>query len=83
MMLDHVHQPELATRLRRANDATFNVDTVRTGDLGGSASTAELTRALVRRVANGVRHRHRFDRQRLGVTVVGSSSQCPFRSAAT
>jgi isocitrate dehydrogenase (NAD+) len=53
MMLDHVKSPELATRLRKAMDETLNVDKVRTGDLGGKAGTAELTRALVSRVANG------------------------------
>ena len=42
----------LATRLRRAIDDTLNVDKVRTGDLGGSASTSEFTRALVARIAN-------------------------------
>jgi isocitrate dehydrogenase (NAD+) len=50
MMLDHVKRPELAARLREAIDATLNVDQVRTGDLGGSASTAEFTRALVGRI---------------------------------
>jgi isocitrate dehydrogenase (NAD+) len=53
MLLDHVKRPELAQRLRGAIDATLNVDRVRTRDLGGTAGTAELTRALVSRVANG------------------------------
>ena len=52
MMLDHVRRTDLAARLRTAIDATLNVDKVRTGDLGGKASTAELTRALVSRVGN-------------------------------
>jgi isocitrate dehydrogenase (NAD+) len=52
MMLDHVRRPELATRLRRAIDDTLNVDKVRTGDLGGTASTAAFTKALVSRIAN-------------------------------
>ncbi|MFZ2652228.1 MAG: isocitrate/isopropylmalate family dehydrogenase [Burkholderiaceae bacterium] len=52
MMLDHVRRPEQAARLRKAIDETLNIDKVRTGDLGGKASTAQLTRALVGRVAN-------------------------------
>ena len=53
MMLDHVKLTEKATRLRQALDATLNIDNVRTGDLGGKATTAEFTQALVRRIANG------------------------------
>jgi isocitrate dehydrogenase (NAD+) len=53
MMLEHVRRPELATRLRRAIDQTLNVDKLRTRDLGGNASTAELTRGLVSRVNDG------------------------------
>ena len=52
MMLDHVRRTDLAARLRSAIDATLNVDKVRTRDLGGTASTAELTRSLVSRVGN-------------------------------
>jgi isocitrate dehydrogenase (NAD+) len=53
MMLDHVKLTDKATRLRQALDATLNIDQVRTGDLGGKATTAEFTRALVSRIANG------------------------------
>jgi len=53
MMLDHCRLPDKAARLRKAIDATLNIDKVRTGDLGGSASTTALTRALVSRIANG------------------------------
>jgi isocitrate dehydrogenase (NAD+) len=53
MMLDHVKLIELATRLRTAIDQTLNQDQVRTGDLGGNASTAEFTRALVKRIERG------------------------------
>ena len=53
MMLDHCHLPHMASRLRSAIDQTLNADRVRTGDLGGSHSTAEFTRALVKRIANG------------------------------
>jgi len=53
MMLDHVKLTEMATRLRRDIDATLNVDLVRTRDLGGTAGTAEFTRALVTRLKSG------------------------------
>jgi isocitrate dehydrogenase (NAD+) len=53
MMLDHVRLTDLATRLRKALDETFNVDNVRTKDLKGSAGTAEFTKALVGRIKNG------------------------------
>jgi isocitrate dehydrogenase (NAD+) len=52
MMLDHCKLPQLATRLRKSIDEVLNVDQVRTGDLGGSASTAAFTKALVSRIAN-------------------------------
>ena len=52
MMLDHCRLAEMATRLRQAIDATLNIDKVRTGDLGGTATTGVFTRALVRRIAN-------------------------------
>ncbi len=50
MMLEHVQRADLATRLRQGLNATLNTDQVRTGDLGGRASTAEFTRALVARL---------------------------------
>ena len=50
LMLDHVKLTDMATRLRQAIDATLNIDNVRTGDLGGKASTSEFTRALVARI---------------------------------
>jgi isocitrate dehydrogenase (NAD+) len=53
MMLEHCKLPELASRLRKAIGETLNVDHVRTGDLGGRASTADFTRALVKRIGNG------------------------------
>ena len=52
MMLDHVKLQDKATRLRQAISDTLNVDKVRTGDLGGSAKTAEFTKALVARIKN-------------------------------
>jgi isocitrate dehydrogenase (NAD+) len=53
MMLDHVKRTDLATRLRVAIDATLNIDKVRTGDLGGTASTGAFTQALVARIRTG------------------------------
>jgi isocitrate dehydrogenase (NAD+) len=50
LMLDHVKLHDKATRLRSGIDATLNLDRVRTGDLGGTASTSEFTRALVARL---------------------------------
>jgi isocitrate dehydrogenase (NAD+) len=51
MMLDHVGMPDKATRLRRDIDLVLNADNVRTGDLGGKASTTEFTAALVKRLS--------------------------------
>jgi isocitrate dehydrogenase (NAD+) len=53
MMLEHCRLPELAKRLRSGLDATLNVDGVRTGDVGGKSTTADFTRTLVARLANG------------------------------
>jgi isocitrate dehydrogenase (NAD+) len=50
MMLDHLHKSVEAQRLRRAIADTLNIDLVRTGDLGGKASTAEFTKAVVARI---------------------------------
>ena len=51
-MLEHVRRQDLALRLRRAIYRTLNQDLVRTGDLGGKASTAELTSALIQHIKN-------------------------------
>jgi isocitrate dehydrogenase (NAD+) len=53
MMLDHVKLTDKSARLRKAIDATLNIDMVRTGDLGGTAGTAAFTKALVSRIKNG------------------------------
>ncbi len=50
MMLDHCKLEGEATRLRKAIDDTLNVDKVRTKDLGGTANTDALTKALVLRI---------------------------------
>jgi len=50
MMLDHVGLSNLGDRLRKAIDETLNIDQVRTGDLGGKASTSEFSATLVKRI---------------------------------
>jgi isocitrate dehydrogenase (NAD+) len=52
MMLEHCALPDLAARLRDGLYQTLNVDNVRTGDLGGRATSREFTNALVKRIAN-------------------------------
>ena len=51
MMLDHVGHADLADRARRAIAGTLNQDQVRTGDLGGKATTREFSAAVCARVA--------------------------------
>ncbi|MEX0980188.1 MAG: isocitrate/isopropylmalate family dehydrogenase [Gemmatimonadota bacterium] len=48
MLLDHVDQREVAARIRAALEKVMRAGDVLTGDLGGSASTREFTKALVR-----------------------------------
>ena len=50
MMLDHVGQQEKAKRIRDAIDHVLCKDQVRTGDLGGKASTKQFTQAIVARL---------------------------------
>ena len=50
MMLDHVKRKDLGDRLRQAIDDVLNKDMVRTGDLGGKASTDQYAKALVARL---------------------------------
>ncbi len=50
MMLDHIDRSELARQLRKAIHLTLNEDNMRTGDLGGSASTREFAQAIVGRL---------------------------------
>jgi isocitrate dehydrogenase (NAD+) len=51
MMLDHVGRQDDGRRLRAAIDAVLREDKVRTGDLGGKATTRDMTAAIVRRLA--------------------------------
>jgi isocitrate dehydrogenase (NAD+) len=50
MMLDHVEHQDMAKRLRTAIDKVLREDNIRTGDLGGKASTKEFTKAVVKRL---------------------------------
>jgi isocitrate dehydrogenase (NAD+) len=50
MMLDHVGLSAMGNRMRKAIDETLNIDQVRTGDLGGKASTEEFTESLIKRL---------------------------------
>ncbi len=52
LMLDHVGLTGHATLLRSAIDRVLNQDNIRTGDLGGSASTGDFAKALVQRVSS-------------------------------
>ena len=47
MMLEHIGRSELVHQLRKAIDQTLNEDKVRTGDLGGTASTKEFAQAII------------------------------------
>jgi isocitrate dehydrogenase (NAD+) len=51
LLLDHVEQPEVATRIREAMDTVILANESRTVDMGGTASTVEYTEALVRALA--------------------------------
>jgi len=48
MMLDHLGDPETATRIRDALDRVVQAGEERTVDMGGSSSTRDFTAALVR-----------------------------------
>jgi 3-isopropylmalate dehydrogenase len=50
MMLDHVGEQDKGRRMRRAIDQVLREDNVRTGDLGGKASTKDFTQAIVARL---------------------------------
>jgi isocitrate dehydrogenase (NAD+) len=50
MMLDHAKLPAEADQLREAVRAAVVDDGVRTRDLGGTATTQEVTRAIIARL---------------------------------
>jgi isocitrate dehydrogenase (NAD+) len=51
LMLDHAGKADAAKRLRAAIDHTLLADKVLTGDLGGTATTAAFTDAIIRNIA--------------------------------
>jgi isocitrate dehydrogenase (NAD+) len=51
LMIEHVGKHDMARRLRTAIDTVLQKDAVRTGDLGGKATTKDITQAIVRRLA--------------------------------
>lgn len=52
LMMDHVGLQDEGTALRKAIDAVLNQENVRTGDLGGKASTSEYGDALVQYISS-------------------------------
>ncbi len=50
LMLEHAGMLDKRQRLEAAIDAVLNTDNVRTGDLGGKATTQEFTAAVVKRL---------------------------------
>ena len=51
LMLDHVGEGGKANAIRGAVDAVLNTDKVKTGDLGGSATTKDFAAAIMKRLA--------------------------------
>jgi isocitrate dehydrogenase (NAD+) len=54
LMLDYIEERERADRIRAALGRVLEAGTVRTRDLGGSASTTEFTDAVCREVEKTV-----------------------------
>lgn len=52
MMLDHFGKQDLANRLRTAITDTLNIDSVRTRDLKGEATTKQFTDAVCKRLSS-------------------------------
>ena len=50
LMLDHVGEGGKANAIRKAVDQALNIDQVRTGDLGGTATTKDFTAAIEKRL---------------------------------
>jgi len=50
MMLDHVGHQDKARRIRKAVDIALREDNIRTGDLGGKATTKQFTAAVAKRL---------------------------------
>jgi isocitrate dehydrogenase (NAD+) len=52
LMLDHVGLTDHARHLRKSIDRVLNQQKIRTGDLGGRASTSDFAKALVQQVSS-------------------------------
>jgi isocitrate dehydrogenase (NAD+) len=52
LMIDHAGLVDQARQLPAAIDAVQNQEKVRTGDLGGKASTGDFAKALVQRISS-------------------------------
>ena len=52
LMLEHIDETDAARRIRMALDAVLTEGDIRTGDLGGTASTTEFTDAIVAALPN-------------------------------
>ena len=68
MMLDHIDRSELAQQLRKAIHLTLNEDNLRTGDLGGTASTGEFAQAIVVKEIHGNRFTIQTDKPMVKVS---------------
>jgi tartrate dehydrogenase/decarboxylase/D-malate dehydrogenase len=51
MMLEHLGEPAAAAKLMHAIEAVTAEPKLHTRDLGGTATTAEVTRAVCQRIA--------------------------------
>ena len=54
MMLRHIGERDAAQRIENAIDRVMTEGAARTGDLGGRASTQEMTEAIIRALASEV-----------------------------
>ena len=52
LMLKHVNKEDLALRLQTAVEAALKIDGIRTGDLGGKATTKDFANAVIKRLAS-------------------------------
>lgn len=51
LMLEHVGEDQKAKAIRNAVDTVLNTDKIKTGDLGGAASTKDFAAAIIKRLA--------------------------------
>jgi tartrate dehydrogenase/decarboxylase/D-malate dehydrogenase len=55
MMLDHLGEHDAYKRILRAIEAVISDDRVRTPDLGGKATTEDMTRAVTNAMTQGAK----------------------------